>query len=317
MKNPLVTVLISSYNQREYIESAITSVVNQDYPKIEIIVIDDSSTDGSQELIKKISSEFGARQIDMIFKSKNEGNVYCRNIGLSEAAGEYVCFLDGDDIYLPQKISTQVSYMESNKDWMFSCHDVEVFNSANGKSIFFYSERYGAGKGTASELISKGMYIQFGSIMFRKKYISNHRFDTQLYMGEDWLFTIDVLMAGNRKFSYMDEVLSKYRRHTTNKTLNWEEKIRNNFKMVAVMETKYKSMKFEIRSRKSELYFILAVYSFLNKELFATNKAILNYIIYSFPNVLRFSRILYREIKFFVKNKFQFDAIIRSLWSSL
>ena len=102
--------------------------------------------------------------------------------------------------------------------------------------------------------------------MFRKKDTLNLRFDTQLYMGEDWLFTVDVLMAGNRKFSYIDEVLSKYRRHTTNKTLNWEKKIQNNFKMVAVMETKYKRNVFgckcitKIRLEIEELHKLYLLY---------------------------------------------------------
>lgn len=186
-----------------------------------------------------------------------------------------------------------------------------------GNQFFLYSDRYGKGNGTAGELISKGAYIHFGSIMFRKTTICNHRFNNQLYMGEDWLFSIDVLMGGNRKFHYVDEVLSKYRRHTSNKTYNWERKIRNNFKMLERIETVYPLMKNEIRSRRGELYFISAVYNFLNWEIVAASKAIIRYFLISFPKIFRFSRILYRELKFFVNNKFKFDLLVKSLRTPL
>ena len=315
MDNPLVSVLISSYNQREFIESTITSVLNQTYPNIEIIIIDDASTDGSQEIIIKISSNFEEEQVKLIQKPKNEGVTYCRNIGLSKSSGKYICFLDGDDVYLPEKISTQVDYMESNQGWNVTYHDASVFNSTNGESIFCYSDRFGAGNGTVNDLISKGMYIQFGSLMFRINNIELLDFDTHLSISDDWLFTIDVLMAGDQNFFYIDKVLSKYRRHSTNITLNWDEKIRQNFSALSVIENKYKSVNFYVRSRKSDLYFIFTVFSFMKGNLFDTFKGLLNYFFYSFPNPLKFTRILIREIKFFFINNFQFDSLIKSLWS--
>lgn len=137
MNNPLVSILISSYNQRDFIETAIFSALDQDYTNIEIIVIDDASTDGSHEIIELISTEHGKGRMRVIYKPKNEGNVFCRNIGLAEASGDYVCFLDGDDMYLPGKISTQVTYMENYPDCVFSYHDVDVFDTISGESIFF------------------------------------------------------------------------------------------------------------------------------------------------------------------------------------
>ncbi|MBT7600014.1 MAG: glycosyltransferase [Anaerolineae bacterium] len=316
MKNPLVSVIITSYNQREYIGLAIGSVLNQTYPNIEIIVIDDASTDGTQEIIKEISSEFEDERVRFIPKQQNEGVTYCRNIGLAEFSGEYICFLDGDDMYLPGKIGTQVDHMESNEDWMISYHDADTFDSASGETIFFYSDRFGVGNGTVYDLISKGMYIHFGSLMYRRKSIAFHTFNTQVRIVDDWLFTIEVLLNGNQDFFYIDKVLSKYRRHSTNITLDWDEKIRQNFDALDIVGNKYKSAKFHIRSRQAELYFIFTVFSFMKRNFFDVFKGLLNYFIYSFPNPLRFTRILVREIKFLSTHEFQFDSVIKSLWLS-
>ena len=317
MQNPLVSVIISSYNQREFIEDAIMSVLTQTYQNIEIIVIDDASTDDSQQIVKQIlSSSLEKGRMRLIQKENNEGVTYSRNIGLLEAVGDYICFLDGDDLYLPEKIATQVGFMEKHQGLAISYHDADVFDSISGKSLFLYSGRFGAGNGTAHDLISKGMYCHFGSLMFRRESVVSHHFDTQVRIVDDWLFTVDVLMPGNQDVFYIDEVLSKYRRHSTNITLNWEDKTYQNLKALNIMESRYKTAKFSIRARKAELYFILTVFSFMKRDLPSALRGVFNYLKYSIPNPFRFMRILRREMKFFSANDYQFDILTKSLWET-
>jgi len=101
---PLVSVIIPTYNRAEYVCDAIESVLNQTYKNIEIIVVDDGSTDDTKEWIKKYLS---SSKLKYIYQ-ENRGVSSARNTGIKIAKGEYLAFLDSDDLFLPKKIELQV-----------------------------------------------------------------------------------------------------------------------------------------------------------------------------------------------------------------
>lgn len=107
---PLVSVIMPAYNARPYIGQAIRSVLDQDYPNLELIVIDDGSRDGTPELARS----FGERV--RVFERTNGGPAAARNFGFSVARGELIAFLDADDVWLPGKLSMQVDYLRANPD---------------------------------------------------------------------------------------------------------------------------------------------------------------------------------------------------------
>jgi glycosyltransferase involved in cell wall biosynthesis len=111
MKEPLISVLIPTYNREKYIKQAIDSVIAQDYRPIEIIVVDDGSTDGTKEIVKKYD-----KSIVKYFYQKNKGIPGARNACLSKAKGEYIAWLDSDDYYLPGKLTAQMNYMRKHPD---------------------------------------------------------------------------------------------------------------------------------------------------------------------------------------------------------
>jgi len=106
---PLVTVVISVYNKELYITQAIESVINQTYRNLDIIVVDDGSTDSSLEIIKQYN---GSDSRLRFYTQPNQGVASCRNRGLSDSAGEFIIFLDGDDYLYSEYIATVVGYME-------------------------------------------------------------------------------------------------------------------------------------------------------------------------------------------------------------
>jgi glycosyltransferase involved in cell wall biosynthesis len=111
MHYPLVSVIIPTYNRKESVKEAVQSVLDQDYPKIEVVVIDDGSTDGTAEELAKV---FGSR-IHYVFQ-ENAGVSRARNRGVLEARGDLVCFLDSDDILVPGSISARISCFSNNKN---------------------------------------------------------------------------------------------------------------------------------------------------------------------------------------------------------
>lgn len=101
---PLVSIIIPTYNRREFVQEAIDSVLRQDYEAREVIVIDDGSTDGTEAALRRFPSVRYHAQA-------NQGVSRARNHGLELAQGALICFLDSDDLWLPKKLSTQVALM--------------------------------------------------------------------------------------------------------------------------------------------------------------------------------------------------------------
>lgn len=108
MSWPLVTVIIPCYNNADFIADAVNSVLQQDYPRIEVIVIDDGSTDSSVAVLQQFEDRI------RLIRQANQGPAAARNTGLKAATGDYIAFNDADDIWLPGKLMAQVSYMQQH-----------------------------------------------------------------------------------------------------------------------------------------------------------------------------------------------------------
>ena len=105
-----VSVIIPAYNADNFIAESVTSALNQTYPDVEIIVVNDGSTDNTEKSL--------APFMDLIIyiKKENGGPASARNIAIKRSTGEYICFLDADDIFLPHKLERQVNFMEKNSE---------------------------------------------------------------------------------------------------------------------------------------------------------------------------------------------------------
>ncbi len=108
-ENPLISVVIPTYNRANLIGRAIESVSKQTYKNLEIIVVDDASSDNTAEVIKAIDEP----RIKYVVHEKNGGSDKARNTGVEAASGDYVAFLDSDDVWLPNKIELQVAAIKN------------------------------------------------------------------------------------------------------------------------------------------------------------------------------------------------------------
>lgn len=107
---PLVSVIMPAYNAEKYVLEAVHSILNQDYEPVEILLIDDGSSDSTVDLVKQ-----AAPQVHII-QQTNAGVAAARNTGLRHAHGELICFLDADDGWLPGKLAAQVDYLRQHPD---------------------------------------------------------------------------------------------------------------------------------------------------------------------------------------------------------
>lgn len=109
---PLVSAIIATYNRRDYVGQAIDSVLAQTYPQVELLVVDDGSTDGTGDLLQQ---QYGSR-IRYVYQT-NQGRSAARNCGMSLAGGDYIAFLDSDDMWMPDKLAHQVRFMQEHPEY--------------------------------------------------------------------------------------------------------------------------------------------------------------------------------------------------------
>jgi glycosyltransferase involved in cell wall biosynthesis len=110
-----VSVLIPLYNRASYIKETIRSVLDQNYPDIELIVIDDGSTDGGDQIVEQFAEQ-GLLTLLRHPGRVNKGQAAALNLGLSIVTGEFIAILDSDDLYVPEKITKQVAFFMQHPD---------------------------------------------------------------------------------------------------------------------------------------------------------------------------------------------------------
>jgi glycosyltransferase involved in cell wall biosynthesis len=127
--NPLVTILINNYNYGRFLTEAIDSALNQTYSNIEVIVVDDGSTDNSHDIIKS----YGNKIIPVL--KKNGGQASAFNTGFAVSKGDIICFLDSDDLFQAEKAAEIVKTFVENSDIGWCFHNLEFFGDQPEKMI--------------------------------------------------------------------------------------------------------------------------------------------------------------------------------------
>ncbi|HAU91158.1 MAG TPA: family 2 glycosyl transferase [Alteromonas sp.] len=199
-ETPLISVVIPCYNSNKTIAQAITSVKEQSYKNIEIIVVDDGSTDDS---LFKVQSEFPDIRV---FSINNSGVSKARNIGVQEAQGEYIGFLDADDYWAPTKLEKQLNSMGSSlwshtdsfyfgfdQDGTTKRSDLSELKGGNAFNALFIDNFIT----TSTVVISRSLFWDMGG------------FDESFEVLEDWKLWLTV--AQRYPLAYVDEALAYYR----------------------------------------------------------------------------------------------------------
>ena len=126
---PEVSIIIPVYNNEQYIEKCIQSVLNQTFENFEVIVINDGSTDKSGEILEKLNRE-DSRII--LIEQKNQGVAVARNRGMNKATGKYITFVDGDDYLKNNYIEKMYSYSDVYRTYRLTCHNFGVSTKTCG-----------------------------------------------------------------------------------------------------------------------------------------------------------------------------------------
>lgn len=197
--NPTVSVVIATYRRIESLKAAIASVTSQSYQNIEIIVVDDNACPEWNQKVEAVIKEF--ENIIYIQNSENQGSANTRNIGISASKGEYITFLDDDDLYLPEKIYHQLKYMiDETAD--FSITDLFLYNK-NNKIVDKRIRNYIKDNSPDSLLKYHLVYHLTGTdtMMFRRDYLIKIGGFPPIDIGDEFYLMKEAICA-NGKFSY-------------------------------------------------------------------------------------------------------------------
>lgn len=179
----MISCIITTYNRAVYIERAINSIVNQTYDNLEIIIVDDGSTDNTSVIVNKITDN----RIRYVYQN-NKGAQAARNKGIKLAKGEYIAFLDSDDMWTPNKLSVQIEKIKKNHaDILISKFE----RHSNGRKYNIPSWEY---EGEVTEdMLGKSFFATTGTIFGKKECIENIMFDLNVSRFQDFDFIVSAI----------------------------------------------------------------------------------------------------------------------------
>lgn len=205
MTDPLVSVIIPTYNRAHFLGQAIQSALDQTYPQVEVIVIDDGSTDDTAAVV----AGFGDRV--RYVHQENSGVSAARNHGLRLARGATIAFLDSDDLLMPHKLETQIAYLEANPavGMVYASHE---FIHEDGR--YHSTCRLHPSSATYHRLLAE-CKIALPSVLVRRSVLNAvGGFDETMRIGED--IDLWVRIARHYPIGVIEEPLARIRRHAAN-----------------------------------------------------------------------------------------------------
>jgi len=210
INKPTVSVIIPTYNNATYLADAIESVMAQTFRDIEIIVIDDGSTDQTDQVMSTYANRV------VFIRQANHGPSAARNRGIAEAQGKYLAFLDSDDLYLPDKISLQVSFLEAHPEIDLVYSDGVRFKISKGKKTTLPLSTTGeviivrsAPDQYVFHLMTRNIFPIHAPLVKRESIVKVNGFDEMLTACEDWDLWFRI--AEQYHFTFVDGEVVNYR----------------------------------------------------------------------------------------------------------
>jgi glycosyltransferase involved in cell wall biosynthesis len=264
MKNNRIDVIIPTYNSSKYLSGAIKSALNQRNVELQVLIIDDGSTDNTRQLVKSLSSK---NAVIKYFYQPNRGLSSARNLGIKVSEAPYIAFLDADDIWLPEKIAKQLAIFTKSKNDSLGLVYCDYFDiDVNGQKIPYPSMRLDPSvKGKVySRLLAGNLIAGSGSgvLVKRECFDKLGGFDENLPTCEDW----DMWLRISKQYQvdYTIEKLVGIRRSSNTMSSN-------NAGMLLGMALLYdKNVDFTNSSQAKEYFYTILMKTFFQKSKLRT-----------------------------------------------
>lgn len=229
----LVSVIMPNFNYAKYLQQSINAVLTQTYPFVELIIVDDASTDHSLAIIQEYVQQ--NKNVQLIANKTNKGVVACRNLGIELAKGSFLCFIDPDDYWEPNKLALQLQTMDAN-DSNLCFTDLQIIDSEGnkGKIRKHHYQNY------SYKSLLKRNFIPHSTLIVKKELLDNIRYKeievnnfqkkVMQWLGinniihEDYVLLLTIFKNKQVKPVHIAEPLVNYRVHSNNYSGNYLKK---------------------------------------------------------------------------------------------
>ena len=228
---PRVSVIIPTFNCAPFLERAFESVVAQSYEDYEIIVVDDGSTDETPELIDRWQKKI------VSLSQKNAGPSAARNFGISRAGGEFIAYLDADDMWYPGKLQQQVAFLDLHPECGLVHSDLHIIDEQDRpiRPQWYLSRKSAHISGHCLKQLIDGCAIQVPTVLERRTcHDRAGGFDVRFRQSEDYLHWIRAVLNGYA-IGYIDEPLAMYRWRSGSLSKNQVEMIESMIRMFELL----------------------------------------------------------------------------------
>ena len=225
--NPLVSVIMGVYNTRlEYLRKAVDSILDQTYDNFEFVIVDDGSTDVT---VCSFLSEVQRKdnRIKLIVNNENIGLTRSLNIAINNSIGKYIARMDSDDISLPDRLLTQIEYMENNPDICMTGTTTIIIKNDNENGEVINRGYMSDQKICEIHLLYENEGYAHPTFMLRKSFLDDHhiRYREDMKKDQDYALTTDCILAGGKRH-LIEEPLLKYRIHGDQiSTVSYDEQV--------------------------------------------------------------------------------------------
>lgn len=322
-KGPRVSVIIPTYNRAGYLRESVRSALNQTYGNTEVIVVDDGSTDSTREVLEP---HIESGRIRYLYQKNSGKPSVARNLGLRHASGEYICFLDSDDIRMEESIAREVDILDRYEevgmicsDWLFFKRilsagramerswmtSTKYLDKLPGEFIKLSSDDFVIfGKNFIYEIFGTN-FVFTSSVIIRRDLLDKAgHFDETLKIGEDcdlWL------RAGEIKhLAYITDPLVYRRTHSRNITRYLERNITDDTKVLEKFMGRRREMPDVVRERfhrrLESFYFNSGYFFFMKKNLHESRKR--------FFRAVRYNPASYRNYRYLLLSLFPLKVVL-------
>lgn len=269
-----VTVVVPVYNTEKYLKRCLDSIVKQTLKEIEIIIINDCSSDNSKEII----NEFKSENVQVIENKTNKGIGYNRNLGIKKAKGQYICFIDSDDYLEYTFLEKMYNKAVRSKNDLVICNYNRVLEEENNYKIIepdYYIEGYSDTTLEKSPSLLNDVNLAPWNKLYKKELIENIKFPEDLKY-EDAIFVISAI-SESKNIGFIEDKLNYYLIRNKSETTVVNEKVFDILKILDLIYNKLNKKKyFEHIKNNLEYLFITVIFRYTLQQKYQINKDLKN-----------------------------------------
>ncbi len=265
---PLVSIVTPMFNAEAYVSQTIESVLSQTYSNWEMIIVDNYSTDKSKEIVHEYCKK--DNRIKLVKLDYNSGGpARPRNVGIKNSKGDFIAYLDADDLWQKDKLEKQLNFFQNNPDVYLCYSTYQLINENSTKLDVMLEKRKKSNGCTFESLFLSFNFIPSASVMIKiyDKEVIFFDENPKLVAAED--FDLWLRIAKSKKIGFIDEPLLLYRIHENNTSGNVSYRISRNWNLIQKWKIEVNNI---LLVKKYFLFFIYVIFSFYRAAIREFNK---------------------------------------------